>query len=92
MVDNSLTITPKLGIGFGFERTNPILQLRELEKQIENPPMTSVGDRATLMRLLAQRREIQSGSTLFSTLKSELVELNSLAQEASGSKRNRPTV
>lgn len=86
MVNRSLSITSQLGIGSGFERANPILQLRELQLQINNPPTLSVGDRATMMRLLKERSEIQSGRIRFSTLKSELVTLNNFAQKVSATR------
>ena len=67
-----------LGIG-SSTNTNPILELRNLQQRISTSAALSRNDLATRTRLTAERNGLNERSSLFSSLKTEIQKLNTLA-------------
>ncbi len=78
MSGSSFSVGSILGIG-SSANTNPILELRNLQQRISRSPALSRNDLATRTRLTAERNALNERSSLFSSLKTEIEKLNTLA-------------
>ena len=78
MSGSSFSVGSILGIG-SSTNTNPILELRNLQQRISTSAALSRNDLATRTRLTAERNGFNEMSSLFSSLKTEIQKLNTLA-------------